>query len=98
MRHYHVEAYDERGRDLLPPRTLIIIEEPTKENINIMDVAVEACSKLIFSPVSFYVITELASHEIPGSNHYQKDEERKNSPVEGEVRHILGATDTKKQG
>lgn len=56
-KHYHVEAFDDRGFDLLPPRTILIIEEEvgvTKEQA-----AEREVSKLTTSKVSYLVITEM---------------------------------------
>lgn len=56
-KHYHVEAFDDRGFDLLPPRTILIIEEEagvTKEQAAEREVA-----KLVTSKVSYLVITEM---------------------------------------
>lgn len=57
MKHYHVEAFDERGKDLLPPRLLIVIEK--EEGKELTETAKEHVAKVVSSKVSYYVITEM---------------------------------------
>ena len=58
-KHYHVEAFDSEGRDVLPPRTLIVIEKQEAESLT--ETARKEVEKVVFSKVSYYVITELES-------------------------------------
>lgn len=58
MKHYHVEVFDDKGRDLLPPRVLVTIE--AEEGADLQTLAKEEVDKheLVHSKVSYYVITE----------------------------------------
>lgn len=52
-KHYQVEAFDAKGSDLLPPRTILIIEDQAK--------AEEEAKKLTSFPISYLVTTELTN-------------------------------------
>lgn len=61
MKHYHVEAFDERGFDVLPPRTILIIEASGIGSPTLNTSASSEVAKVVTSRVSYCVITELAS-------------------------------------
>lgn len=61
MKHYQVEAFDERGFDVLPPRTILIIEAKSIDEPTLNASASEEVAKVVTSRVSYCVITELAS-------------------------------------